>query len=72
MCHVSGVTLKIYIYIYDKVVELVGGGSAINGAYPVKFQLHLIFLATMRSSRRIVVCLLVGPLVGLSDTFVKK
>ena len=30
---------KIYIYIFqkkfDKVVELVGGGSVINGAYPV-------------------------------------
>ena len=26
---------KKKIYIYDKVVELVGGGSVINGAYPV-------------------------------------
>ena len=50
-CHVSPVTChmsknmlhvlnKENIYIYpsekfDKVVELVGGGSVINGAYPV-------------------------------------
>ena len=50
MCHVSCVTchvsrhlshVKLYIYIFilkiklDKVVELVGGWSVINGAYPV-------------------------------------
>ena len=44
-CHVSHITrfFLIYTYIYifclfkksDKVVELVGGGSVINGAYPV-------------------------------------
>ena len=55
MCHVSRVTSQkkvftciylyfvYYIYIFllfvDKVVELVGGGSVINGAYPVYFQI---------------------------------
>ena len=41
-CQVSGVTCQINIYMYicfvffwDKVVELVGGGSVINRAYPV-------------------------------------
>ena len=47
LCHVSPVTSlffmlkKIHLYIYsgeekklDLVVELVGGGSVINGAYP--------------------------------------
>ena len=32
MCHVSDVGS---IFFKDKVVELVGGGSVINGAYPV-------------------------------------
>ena len=32
----------------DKVVELVGGGSVINGAYPVSFSLIQVFvLGTM-------------------------
>ena len=50
MCHVSPVTCHlshvIFLFIFldkkkyplekmDKVVELVGGGSVINGAYPV-------------------------------------
>ena len=48
MCHMSHVTchlshVKIFFFyiffnplnIFDKVVELVGGGSVINGAYPV-------------------------------------
>ena len=47
MCHMS---LKIiyYISIYfhltfsDKMVELVDGGSVINGAYPVYFFLELM------------------------------
>ena len=45
-CHVSTVILFFYIFLdkkkknnlhknLDKVVELVGGGSVINGAYPV-------------------------------------
>ena len=37
-CHMSGVTyffIFIFIYFLDKVVKLVGGGSVINGAYPV-------------------------------------
>ena len=39
-CHVSGLTchlIKKYKKV-DKVVELVGGGSVINRAYPVYFQ----------------------------------
>ena len=32
-CHVLGV--KCHIFLYDKVVEVVGGGCVINGAYPV-------------------------------------
>ena len=35
-CEVSGVTFFIFIF-FDKVVELVGGGSVINEAYPVQF-----------------------------------
>ena len=44
-CHLSHVKKNIFIYLkkkkiipsqkLDKVVELVGGGSVINGAYPV-------------------------------------
>ena len=33
-CHVSHVTCNFF-FIIDKVVELVGLGSVINGAYPV-------------------------------------
>ena len=33
-CHISGV-IVIFIFISDKAVGLVGGGSVINGAYPV-------------------------------------
>ena len=44
MCHLSHVKIYffyiLYIFFYplkkmDRVVELVGGGSVINGAYPV-------------------------------------
>ena len=37
-CHMSGVMCQFFVLVYfssDKVVELVGGGSVINGAYPV-------------------------------------
>ena len=38
-CHLSRVTCHMYFFFpekkLDKVVELVGGGSVINGAYPV-------------------------------------
>ena len=38
-CHVSGVTCNFSLFssssVSDKVVDLVGGGSVINGAYPV-------------------------------------
>ena len=49
MCQVSGVTCQVsrvrclvshiffYFIFFYKVVGLVGGGSVINGAYPVKF-----------------------------------
>ena len=34
-CHILRVTCHNYIFLFsDKVVELVGGGSVINGAYP--------------------------------------
>ena len=38
-CHVSHVTCHILFLFYflDKVVKLIGGGSFINGAYPVLF-----------------------------------
>ena len=35
MCHVSGVFLFFYIFIFLQSLELVGGGSVINGVYPV-------------------------------------
>ena len=47
MCHVSCVTCHVLrvtchvsiflIFFLDKVVNLIGGGSVINGAYPVQF-----------------------------------
>ena len=39
MCHVSGIRCNVFCYCFfvDKVVELVSGGSVINGAYPVYF-----------------------------------
>ena len=37
-CQVSGVTCHIFLLLFlDIEVELVGGGSVINGAYPVYF-----------------------------------
>ena len=38
-CHVSHVTChNFFIYfVLVKVLKLIGGGSVINGAYPVKF-----------------------------------
>ena len=42
-CHVSHVT--IYFFFFDNVVKLIGGGSVINGAYPVQLveRLHDFF-----------------------------
>ena len=39
MYHISGVTYHTFflLFFFQKVVELVGGGSVINGAYPVQF-----------------------------------
>ena len=35
-CHVSGVRCHVFFFFFsDKVLKLVGGGSVINGAYPV-------------------------------------
>ena len=40
-CHMSHVTCQmsiiLFIYFFYKVVKLFGGGSVINGAYPVYF-----------------------------------
>ena len=45
ICQVSCVALKIYIIIRkkEKIVELVGGRSVINGATPLSFFLSLFF-----------------------------
>ena len=40
MRHMSRVTCHFFFFFFfflDKVVKLIGGGSVINGAYPVKF-----------------------------------
>ena len=37
MCHVANVLFLFYLFFIYKVVELVGGGSVINGVYPVLF-----------------------------------
>ena len=40
-CHVSGVKCHFFfLFSSDKVLELVGGGSVINGAYPVSLCHH--------------------------------
>ena len=36
-CHVSGVRCKVFLFVFYKVGDLVGGGSVINGAHPVLF-----------------------------------
>ena len=36
-CHVSHVMCQVSHIFFYKVVELVGGGCVINGAYPVYF-----------------------------------
>ena len=50
-CHVSGVTCNFFFYLFfffDKAVKLVGGGSVINGAYPVWFiRLEIFLLYTL-------------------------
>ena len=74
-CHVSHVTCqkkKIYILIkkklfffylkkMDKVVELVGGGSVINGAYPVQFYVTYQFNSVTFSKHRPS-----GPMLSIS------
>ena len=37
-CHMSHVTIFFFLFFSDKVVKLIGGGSVINGAYPVLFR----------------------------------
>ena len=44
MCHVSHVMCHIshfFSFLLNKVVKLIGGGSVIYGAYPVKFSSEL-------------------------------
>ena len=36
-CHMSHVTIFFVCFFLHKVVKLIGGGSVINGAYPIKF-----------------------------------
>ena len=44
-CHLSHVFFSfLSIIFFDKVVELVGGESVIKGAYPVQFNLLILFL----------------------------
>ena len=38
MCHLSHVMCQIFFFY--KVVKLIGGGSVINGAYPVKYLMY--------------------------------
>ena len=40
-CHMSGVAC--HVFFSHKVVKLVGGGSVINGAYPVYFYYAMTF-----------------------------
>ena len=69
-CHLSPVTCQIFFYFYillifffffftlkkfDKVVELIGGGSVINGAYTVYF--------SSITNSQIRVCIYVFPVV---------
>ena len=39
MSRVKGQLLLLFCFFFFKLVELVGGGSLINGAYPVLFYL---------------------------------
>ena len=44
-CHLSNVKIYIhFLYLFNKVVELVGGGSVINGAYPYPYPAPSSFL----------------------------
>ena len=45
---VTAILLNGWIFLLDKVVKLVGGGSVINGAYPVQFYISLVFLKQIR------------------------
>ena len=38
MCQISQVTLNKIFFFVDKVVQLVGGGSVINGPTPCEFK----------------------------------
>ena len=52
-CHMSHVTCHIF---FDKVVNHIGGGSVINGAYPVQFscqrQIAIRQLAAQQANNR--------------------
>ena len=59
MCQVSGFKWCMFFLFFDKVVELVDGGSVINEAYPVKFLfishcfiLQLLLLTTINKGHK--------------------
>ena len=49
-CHMLHVTCHIFFFFY-KVVKLIGGGSVINGAYPVQFSFLVIYHQSPQSVR---------------------
>ena len=68
MCHMSGVTCQVsdvrcqvsHAIFFDKVAELVGGGSVINEAYPVYLFfifLFLFFLNKLHNSKPAIIIL---------------
>ena len=46
-CHMSGVRCQVSHFFWDKPVELVGGGSVINGAYNELSRLTLCSFLSM-------------------------
>ena len=53
-CQVSGVRCQVIFldFFFYKLLELVGGGSVINGAYPVYFLYVLLLTFVVKSKRR--------------------
>ena len=43
-CHMSCVTCNLVLFIFYKVLKLIGGGSVVNGAYPSSFQVKAMLL----------------------------
>ena len=66
-CHMSHVTFFFSSSFSDKVVKLIGGGSVINGAYPVLFTLDIhknhsgFFVKYCRSNPRTLTYLKIFP-----------